>query len=215
MDSAAADLIKAKEYRFLSPSILHHPKTREIMRLKGAGLVHNPNLYLTALASQEAAMPPASDPATATADLANGLARLLGLAPDATAEELLAKLKAALAAAPDPAKYMPVAAVQEMLRDRKAELSAQSEEPVTAKVERAEREHYIAPGMREWALSLCRSYEAAFDVFCEKSGPTFAYLFKPARDWSVPPETQKRQYESEMEATICEQLGLKPGALCD
>ncbi len=26
---------------------LHHPKTGEIMRLKGAGLVHRPNLHLT------------------------------------------------------------------------------------------------------------------------------------------------------------------------
>jgi len=47
----AAEMIRRKEYRFLSPSLLVHPKTRQIVRVKGAGLVHNPNLFLTALAS--------------------------------------------------------------------------------------------------------------------------------------------------------------------
>ena len=42
-------MIAAKEYRYISPSILFDPKTREIMRLQGAGLVHRPNLHLTAL----------------------------------------------------------------------------------------------------------------------------------------------------------------------
>lgn len=39
----AADMIAAKECRYLSPVILHQPDTREIMCLKGASLVHNPN----------------------------------------------------------------------------------------------------------------------------------------------------------------------------
>lgn len=42
-----------KEYRHLSPSFLFHPGLRQIVRLKGAGLVHNPNLCLTGPASQE------------------------------------------------------------------------------------------------------------------------------------------------------------------
>lgn len=53
--ATAAEMIGRKEYRTISPSFLFHPKTRQIVQLKGAGLVHNPNLYLTALASQETA----------------------------------------------------------------------------------------------------------------------------------------------------------------
>lgn len=44
--ATAAEMIARKEYRYLSPSFLCHPKSRQIVRLKGAGLVHNPNLHL-------------------------------------------------------------------------------------------------------------------------------------------------------------------------
>lgn len=47
----ARDLIGSREYRYLSPSILFDKKNRRITRLKGAGLVHDPALHLTALAS--------------------------------------------------------------------------------------------------------------------------------------------------------------------
>ena len=55
--TTAADLISNREYRCLSPNFLFHPETRAVAKLKGAGLVHNPHLYLTALARQESAMP--------------------------------------------------------------------------------------------------------------------------------------------------------------
>ena len=209
--ATAAELIGSKAYRFLSPSILYHPKTREIMRLKGAGLVHNPNLYLTALASQEDPMPPAD---TKTKGLAAALAEHLGLPPETPAEEMLAKLKAALGAEPDPAKFMPVAAVQEMLQIRLAERTVQTDTRIKAKVDAAARDHYITNGMKDWALSLCRSDEAAFDAFCEKSGPTFAYLFKPTTGLMKVPTAERRNV-SDLETAICEQLGLKPGSLMD
>jgi phage I-like protein len=50
--ATAREMIANREYRYLSPSFLYHPKTTAIVRLKGAGLVHNPNLHLTALASK-------------------------------------------------------------------------------------------------------------------------------------------------------------------
>ena len=63
--ATAAEMIGRKEYRFLSPTFLYHPKTRQIVKLKGAGLVHNPNLHLTALASQDTAMQPNTTTPTA------------------------------------------------------------------------------------------------------------------------------------------------------
>lgn len=53
----AAEMIAAKEYRFVSPVILFDPKSTAILRLKGAALVHNPALSLTALASEQPAEP--------------------------------------------------------------------------------------------------------------------------------------------------------------
>ena len=162
--ATAREMIGRKEYRSRSPSFLFTPKTRHILRLKGAGLVHNPNLHLTALASQETDMPPQAanpkPPETALADLAAQLAKLLGLPADATPEELIAKLAAKLTTEPYPAKFMPVAAVQEMLASRRAEHTEAAEGPGTQngaqeKVRAVVDAGYITRGMRGWALALC------------------------------------------------------------
>lgn len=206
--ATAAQMIAAKEYRFLSPAILCHPETRKIMRLKGAGLDHNPNLFLTALAAQEAPMPDNSSPQS----FATLVAQLLGLPYGTPPEELLAKLGAALKALPDPARFMPVAAVQEMLRTRRTETALHAQQRVKSKVDAALREHYITNGMRDWATSLCETDEAAFDTFCDSNGPMFACLFKPAGGVARVPN-RPAPLGNDLESSICEQLGLKPGAL--
>lgn len=43
--ATAAAMIASKEYRYLSPSFLFHPKTRQIVQLKGAGLVHTARTF--------------------------------------------------------------------------------------------------------------------------------------------------------------------------
>ena len=215
--ATAAELITRKEYRYLSPSFQFHPKTRQIVHLNGAGLVHNPNLYLTALASQDTAMPPTSTPPN---DLLKQLAELLGLPMDTSPQDLIAKIAGLLKAAPDPAKYMPVTAVQDMLADRHLERSTNSEKRVLAKVNEASSKGYILGGsMREWALLLCRSDEVAFDAFIETSGPRFAYLQKQQVPAGPPPAsylaTGYAGAGSDLEAAVCAQLGLKPGTLAD
>ncbi len=65
--ATAARMIAAKEYRCLSPSFLIEKASTEVQKLCGAGLVHHPALELTALASQETAMKPATKPTTAPA----------------------------------------------------------------------------------------------------------------------------------------------------
>lgn len=211
-----------QEYRYLSPSFLFHPKTRQIMRLKGAGLVHNPNLHLTALANQEPAMPPVpphSDTPpqkdqTGLADLGAQFAKLLGLSVDASPKEFLAKLTARLISgdSPDPAKFMPVSAVQEMLSVHRAEQAEVSEDRAKEKVSSAVNAGYITRGMQDWAMALCRSDESSFDQFLTNVGPVFAHLGQPAR-MSGPASGRTSpvvKAEGEAEAAICAQLGLRP-----
>lgn len=223
--ATAREMISRKEYRFLSPSFLFHPKMRQILRLKGAGLVHNPNLHLTALASQETDMPPeTANPKTPAADTSFAefvadLASLIGLPAGASPKELTAKLGTRLMKTPeepDPSKYMPVAAVQEMLSVRRAENDAVAEGRAQEKVRVAVQSGYITRGMQDWALALCRSDEVSFDAFLSGVGPTFAHFGKPspvtgrpAPDWL----SRAAQDETEAEAAICAQLGLKPGTL--
>jgi len=219
--ATAAEMIGRKEYRFLSPSFLFHPKTRQIVKLKGAGLVHNPNLYLTALASQDPTMQPTTalktGPQTGPkSPLMQRLVKLLGLAPDATEEALIEALEAMLKerTKPDPAEYMPVEAVTAMMRERSVERLAHQEGRAVEKVNAALRQGYISPAMKDWALSLCRSDGAAFDTFLAATGPYFAHLFEPSGLDGVPPSRSTAR-ESDMEAAICAQLGLKPGSLRD
>ena len=220
--ATAREMISRKEYRYLSPSFLFHPKTRQIVRLKGAGLVHNPNLHLTALASQETDMPPetpqkpAPSQKPAPDDLGAAIAKLLGLPPDASPKDLLAKLVERLTGEPDPAKFMPVAAVQEMLSSRRAEMAEVNEGRAQEKVRAAVQAGYITRGMRDWALALCRSDEASFDQFLTGVGPTFAHFSqRPNVSGQPAPDrfTRAAPSQDDTEAAICAQLGLKPGTL--
>lgn len=121
--ATAAEMIGRKDYRYLSPSILFHPKTRQIMLLKGAGLVHNPNLYLTALASQETPMLPPNKPQSPeAANLAAELAKLLQLPADTP--------------------------VQDMLSDRRSERATLSAGRATEKVNAAVRQGYERHGRK-------------------------------------------------------------------
>jgi len=101
--ATAAEMIARKEYRYISPVLVYHDKTRQIVQLKGAGLVHSPNLYLTALANQDFTMPPKSTPDTIPAKpMEKGpagqaafmamIADLLGLPPETPEKELFAAL---------------------------------------------------------------------------------------------------------------------------
>lgn len=217
----AAELIARKEYRFLSPSLLIHPKTRQVHRIKGAGLVHNPNLYLTALASQEDTMKPIT-PAKVTAPstaFAAHVATLVELPPETSQDDLLKALGARVKAQPDPTKYVPIEALSELMAEHRNVRQTTTEERVQSKIEEASRNGYLAGGaMRDWAIELCRSDEAAFDRFMQSTGPVFAHLLKVSHTARAVPEAfaeRRSGAENEMEAAVCAQLGLKPGSLID
>jgi len=225
--ATAAEMIGRKEYRYLSPSFLYHPETRQIVRLKGAGLVHNPNLHLTALASQEADMFPQkpadktapkpgnrdamADPAT----FAAMVAEMFGCPPDTPPPQLFAKLKEKMEAEPDPAKFVPVATVQAMLAERNLSLATASAERAGQKVAEALRLGHIPPAMKDWATALCRSDEASFDRFIASSAPVFSALLRPSHLAGQPPGSRQDRAGSELADAICSQLGLKPGSLTE
>ncbi|MFN3293444.1 MAG: phage protease [Gemmobacter sp.] len=227
----AAALIAAREYRYLSPAFLHD-KAGVITRLKSAGLVHNPALQLTALASQEDVMTPDTIPPKGTPepDLAARLAALLGLPEGTSMEDVLAMIAARLATpakqgsdtapamaaevTPDPARFVPVEAMQALLAERNSYIATAREIEATAKVERALLDGHITNGMRSWALALCTQDPASFDAFLSKSPAPYKHLF----DNTPPPLYHKTGLGQEpaasaAAASICAQLGLPPGAL--
>ncbi|WP_457650345.1 phage protease [Profundibacter sp.] len=211
-DQARA-LLESKAYRYLSPSFLYLKEGKTIAKLKGAGLVHNPGLHLTALASQEDTM---SDITT----FMQRVAEMLNLSPDSSEDELLAALQSALTGndAPDPKKYVPIEALQEAMMERNTGHATMNEERAQAKVNDALQRGYISPAMKEWATALCQQDEASFDGFLEKSVPQFAHLSKPSAARATPPAFArgiKAENGSEQALAVCRQLGIEPGSLGD
>lgn len=227
----AREMIANREYRYLSPSLLVNQKSLEIVKLKGAGLVHHPALHLTALANQETDMNPEPDFLQQVIDA-------LGLEPDTPPEDALAlieKMKATvskiaggpmkdqktvdqaaeLLAAPDPAKFVPIATVQAILAERSTNLATMSEDRAREKVADATRKGYLSPAMQDWATALCRSDEASFDAFVAKATPAFAHLTAESRLQGQPPGGGKTVIASVEVETICTQRGIKPSALAD
>ena len=198
----ARRMIGAREYRYLSP-VFHHDRAGTIIRLLGASLVHRPNLQLKALACEE--------PETMTATLSR-IATALGL--EATADEtaiLTAIDSAQSPASPDPSRFVPIEAVHELMAERIQFKATASEERANTRVNAAVEAGYLTPGMRDWAVALCRSDPASFDAFVQKATPVYAHLFEPAQRLSM--NSQGRQSApnraaSAEEADVFAQLGL-------
>ena len=201
----AAKLIADREYRFISPVFTHRP-TGEVLRVTGAGLTHRPALELRALASEEREAPPPA-----------GLQRLAaaaGLGLDAGEEELVAFCRAARAnageaAAPDPRSYVPRAAVEELMRDRGQRIARMSEWEAEKKADAAIMRGQMTPGMRDWAVALCRSDAAAFDAFVEASAAPYAHLSETAVPGGHLPKRSEGTVQDDTERAICRQLGIK------
>ena len=86
----AAEMIKAREYRFISPAFQYEKATRVVRRLLGAGLTNDPAMFMRAIANR--------NPREETSmDLAK-LRKALGLAETATEAEIVAAATAAAAA---------------------------------------------------------------------------------------------------------------------
>lgn len=213
--ATARNMIAAREYRYLSPVLVYRTTDRRIVRLKGAGLVHAPNLELAALAAQEDSMTPDQTP---DMTFMERFAVALGLPPDADAETILMALEKRLTdkATPDPAKFAPVAAMAELLADRNARIASMAEETATLKVDEAFRKGYLTSAMRPWAVDLCRSDPEAFDTFLETSAPAYGHLLKVSAHLSAPPPLNRGNRHVSPEAdAICARLGLPPGSLKD
>lgn len=219
--TTAAAMIGRKEYRFISPTFLHL-KSGKVLALKGAGLVHNPALRLTALAREETPMPTdAETPAGGT--LLAKMAQLFDLPETATESDVILKVAQLMIAPgattaeaePDPAKYIPADVVEKMLAARGAELATARNARVTQKVNQAIEAGVFLPPLKDWALALGRADETALDTFIAKCGAPYAYLKQEISHLGGKPPGSGTLFASDAEAEVSAQLGLKPGALRD
>jgi phage I-like protein len=243
----ARDMIVNREYRYLSPAIKYLKAGGKVTMIKGAGLVHSPALHLTALAEegQDGDKPSIAAQVVAEAlglaldaseadilDLLQRLRDMLGRvtgAKGAVAQlaelDMIARglgqenrMPRYAEGEPDPARFVPAETLQAVLTERNEAQAVLREQNAKARVDDAFARGYLSPAMRDWAMALCMSDQASFDLFIEKAVPPYAHLFMPATTSAMPPGFASNggaAIRSAEEIAICEQLGLKPGSLLD
>lgn len=174
----AAAHLAAREYRYLSPVIMHSPDgvVRAIVR---ASLVNRPNFnQLTALASMET---PMDNPNTS--DLAE-LRKLLGLADTDGMTAILAAIREVLtqrnaAGTPNPAEYVPIGDFTRVTQELRRVHQGVEAHAAKMHVEDQIAAGRLLPFMKDWAISLCTINKPAFDEFMKQTGHSFDHLFKP------------------------------------
>jgi len=188
--------IRKREYRYISPALYLDNGSREVTRIKGAGLVHTPALSLLALAREDE-----------TAGYGE-IARALDLPETAGMPEILAAISERKPNAPETA--VPMEAVQELLADRNEKATRLREIEAERIVGDAVEQGYLTPAMRPWALTLCAADPEGFETFMKASEPAYGYLTRRAEFPSPQAETARA---GDTVNAIASQLGLDPEAL--
>lgn len=202
--------LDAKQYRYLSP-VFNHAPSGEVIRILRAALTNNPALdQLTALARAGNTMQ------TMQPDQIGQLRQALGLAPEADFTAILAKIqeltKAACAANPDPAAFVPIGVFQATAAELQAIKLQGDEQAATRAVDELINGAHLLPHWRDWAISLCRANKPAFEQFAKAVSPFFAGV-RGTQTGGLSPEhrgvyTQERLDEAEV--SICRALGHSP-----
>ena len=215
----AQSSIVAREYRYVSPVFQFDPKDGVVTRLLRAGLTNNPNLHLTAIAASRMAaahnQPKDEQMEFPTQELRD----LLNLDGDATAADILAKVRELRAAgdaassqststhAHDPAHYVAIAEFERALTELNALKADRARERAAHTVEDAIRAGKIVPAQREWAIAYCAADTRGFNAFVAKQpsilGENLGLSGQP------PADRRADGGLNAAELAICAQLGLK------
>lgn len=193
--ASAAAMIAAGEYRYLSPVFEYNRQTGEVQAVRMAALTNNPGLdgmsavalkAINDFADSTDFQPEESTPMNETL---KKLLATLGLPGDsleadalsavaalkATADGAAGQIAALKAQAPDPAKFVPVQAVQD-LQTQIAALSAAINKGEADKViEAALDDGRLNPALKAWAEDLGKTDIAALKAYVEKA-PAIAAL---------------------------------------
>ena len=135
------------------------------------------------------------------------IASALGLPSGADCAAILTEINSQIT--PDPAKYVPIEAVRDLMNDRGSKVAMARESDVEAMVSDALDSGFITPGMRDWAMALCRQDPDSFVQFTESAAPAYAHLLKPTVGGS-PAIAPKSPTYDEAELAICAQLNIEP-----
>ena len=154
--------VAGREYRFQSPAFLHRAGG-ELVRLTSAGLVHKPNLVLTALNAR-------GEEKSMTEEQRKALCQKLGLAEDADVSAIMARVGAldsahkALNARGEVVPRTDLDSALNRARAAEEQLAAQAKSAFCSRrdavLDAAQKEGKFPPSSRDFYLGLCTSGEA-------------------------------------------------------
>ncbi len=193
----AAAMIAAGEYRYLSPVFEYNRQTGEVAAVRMAALTNNPGLDgMSAVAlkaindfSVSDFQPEESTPMNETlkkllatlglpgdageADALSAVAAMKAAADGAASQ--IAALKAQATQAPDPAKFVPVHAVQELQTQIAALSAGMAKREADQVIEAALADGRLNPALKVWAEDLGKTDLAALKAYVEQA-PAVAAL---------------------------------------
>ena len=179
----ARTLIEAREYRYLSPVFTYQPGTGEVVDLLHAGLTNTPALDgLNAIAARFSLLLEEAPVMT----LPTAVCTALDLTQDADETAVLSAISALKTAAPDPAHYVPIAALT-AVQTELAELKAgQVASEVDSLIKAGLNDGRILPALESWARDLGARALAALKTYLAQMKPIAALTGMQTAD-SHPP----------------------------
>lgn len=232
----ARALIRAKEYRFISPVFSYDKDTGVVLELLSVGLTNNPALdgmqsaqakteggilhmdKILAMLRKLLGLPDAADEAACTAALAalpqENLLALLKSKDDALTATQTA-LAAAKATPPDTSQYVSMAtftAVQSesaQLRAKVAELEgAQAVAALSTEIDAALKDGRLAASAREWALGMAKSNPDNLQAFLKAVPPIPALAGQQSAANGQPGDGAGLAALTAEDKYVCAQLGM-------
>ena len=152
-------------------------------------------------------------PLQARAGVATAACTALRLPADATADAVTAACASlAQASEPDPAKFVPVQAVQQLQTQIAALTARQQEADVAALIAPALADGRLLPAMESWARDLGKKDVAALTAFLATAQP-IAALAGPQTGGKPPTGTAGGEAQlSAAELAVCGAMGIAPDA---
>lgn len=226
----AAQMLQDKEYRYLSPVFHYAPKTGQVVRLIGAGLTNNPNLYLQAAASRQEEDAPMLERLRALFGLTDAdeaavvdhvtamhqrdqastaqraeLAKTVGLAADAELPAIAQAVQSRVQAGPDLNRFVPRSQYDEVataLNSLQASVRAQEVEQLVSAAMQAGK---IAPATETWAREYCGRDPQGFGQFVDSAPVITAQSHAGNKT-----DQSGKGTLSEVDLAVCRNMGLDP-----
>jgi Mu-like prophage I protein len=176
----AFNMVKDKEYRFISPVIIQTPQGQVIAILRAA-LTNNPALDLISLNSSKNTLqdntfmennPNEIPEKSETSNFIQQLQELLDLPESVDEQQIIKAVKKLLTSrnSVDPAQYVPIELFENAVKQINILDSGISQQAAEREVRFALKDKKLTPWMKDWAIELCTVNKPAFDSFLENIG---------------------------------------------